>query len=323
MSLSKKEVKQKLLHIIHDIGEKNDDGYVYYNKDKFLNKLEASGAGQFKDYGFGKLINFLQKELFVETISYDKHRIPQSSFFNVKQANEQSVVVKQNQKQAASTKMLDKPQPFDGRSHDCPKLTVAELKVKVYKMILMVIERVQVNQQKEQTCFSVTLETLNIEWQKTSGGYKFADYKHGAFKKFLVEQCHLKLKEDGFQIRPDIIKTELQNIESQKEGLAIASSSDAVGHVSMEDSPQWKSDENLSKPIDNGNAGRCISDGGKPPYISDPGAVRILNMDTSSNVRSQSDELSTVSATKPTAEIVLPETRIPQSRYVEPLILFL
>ena len=322
MSLTKEEVKKRLLQMIDEIGEKNDDGYVYYNKDKLLNKLESSGAGKFKDYGFGKLLTFLQKELSVEAISYDKHRIPQSCFFSEKQAKQaKQSVVKRNQKQAGSTKMLDKPQPLDGSSHGCPKLTVTELKVKVYNMIIMLVEGGQVNQQKDQTCCSVPLEKLNMVWQKASGSYKFTDYKHGSFKKFLIEQCQLKpMKNDHFEIRPGIIKTELQNIERQKESIATASSSDTEGHVSLEDSSQCKPEESLPKQVDKGNAGRCLSDGGQTPDISDPSTVTVLHMDSQSNVRSQSGELPTVSATKPTTEIVLPETRIPQSRYVELLL---
>ena len=364
MASSKDEIKNKLLDTIAAIGEKNDDGFVYFRKEKLLNRWGTLGIGRFRDKGFGKLPSFLKRELPVDELSCDEYRIPESSLgrfgFNARQCSRRS-------KLNVCQKQVESKAKIEGLKYDKDikdsryKVTLSELKFKVFTMIGRLIEGVP-TQETDQSII-VTLKVLKKEWRKANGIHEFADYGYGTLKKFLVEKCLLKiLEKDRFEILPDFIKAELQTIENENEsvantsmivaaeslaGMKDSSQANVSKILSTQDSeetaanvlPDQKSDSsagcqsqmenssevemqgpgsstvsaNIIKILPTQDSERSIANA-LPDQTSDFRANSQPQMENSSQGNSQDPALSTISSVEQTPDVVLPETRLSQSR---------
>ena len=302
MRLTKKELTKELLDIINDIGEKKNDGYVYYRKEKLLLKWEALGKGKFTEHGCGKLSAFLEKELSEEKLDSDKYRIPDSFLHDLDFSVEgciETPLVGVSKKPKTSPRKIAKPKLSHGGDHDNPSLKLNQLKSQVLELV-----NSKCGMHEGGHECKLELEKLNLEWQKTNPGMKFKDYKYGSFKSFLIDKCRLKeseKKRDCFVIDPAFIKAELQRIKNESEKLA--SSSDDETIPSMENPSPNKTEAVTPKHIDHTKqSSQPLSiDRNSTPFVVASSADRI-----------HCNELSAGSSKKLTHK--LPETRISQSR---------
>ena len=294
MASGKDEIKNILLDTIAVIGEKSDDGFVYFRKEKLLNRWGTFGIGRFRDKGFGKLPSFLKRELPVDELSSNEYRIPQSSLgrfgFNERQCSGRS-------KLSVCQKHVESKAKVDEFKHDQDikdsrhGVTLSELKVKVFTMIDKLIDG-KPTKEKDQSII-VTLKALKKEWRKTNLAYEFTDYGYGTFKNFLIEKCLLKLLEkDRFEILPDFIKAELQTIENENENVAHSSTIVAAeSFVSMKDSSQLKVSKILPTQDNEGAIANVL-----PDQTSDSSVSCQPQMENSSEEKSPGLGLSRMSA---------------------------
>ena len=306
MGSTEKELKKKLLDIIKGIGEKKNDGYVYYRKEKLLKEWDACGEGKFTKHGFGKLSTFLKNELSEEELGSDKYRIPQSFLSDIDVNDEErtkpSSVVR-GKKPKESPRSIAKPKLDEGGDHGNPMLTLNELKSKVLTMVLQLVKRKCDMHEAGHKCISVKLEELDKEWQKSSQNMKFKDYKFGSFKAFLIEKCQLKNKaseNNVFTIDPAVIEAELQCIKSESE-ISASSKDDEALPIMENPLPSNTSDTSLKINIDHTKQSFQTS-------YSDQNSATTTIMGASSTDRSHCNEPSAGFPKK------LPETRISQSR---------
>ena len=225
MLLKKEELKVRLLEIIADIGKRKDDGFVYFKKDKLLLKWEACGLGKFKDHRHGKIWNFLERELSAEKHDDDGYRLRQPLSPDVRD-------VKHGIPSMATPKKISKTNTGDEDTLEMA-VPLAQLKNEMYELILGYLERRARYKEDEGTIrASVTLEQLNLEWQRAYPKRKFKDCNCGTFKLFLIEKCHLKESgKDQFEVDSSFIKSQLQPVKSESELVARPNTYNPLAHA--------------------------------------------------------------------------------------------
>ena len=305
MPLNKRELTELLLGIIGDIGEKKNDGFVYVKREKLLLKWEACGQGKFTDHGQGKISKFLQNDLSMQIVSNDRYRLDQLLIPDLDDEQQRRLPLATREKTTDLT-------TSDIGTHNL--ITLSELKNKVYNMILTFVKRTWSSEQCDQKFRTVSLEELNKEWQKLNPNKKFKDYKHGTFKLFLIEKCHLTGSgKDDFEVNIRFIETQIQDLSKESDGSNADNS-----RVSVKNQLPSKSSYSPQQQIGQGGVFRpgsqsntCIQQSGiqKPTLASNhPSEATSI-----SDARLQCSGLST-RGTRALANDKLPESRISQSR---------
>ena len=231
MRVTKARLTAELLQIIKEIGV-NEDDCLIFDLNNLLTRWNTTHKGQFKQYGYGKMSDYLRNEVGMQE-SDGKHwiKITDSDMSH-------------ETKKGACAQLLSHPaNPVDADSISNftasprddsigPKSKEELLQIEVLTSIQEYMEK---NPRKMEGQSLFTLEELDSAWTQKHPNSNFKKKGCGNFKPFLIDKLklqHSKSKKcsDSFTITLDIVKNKLKHLdggEIKKSSVSTQSGNDA------------------------------------------------------------------------------------------------
>ena len=219
MGLNKANLRSELLKIIEKIGENQGDCFVF-DINKLSTLWNAMHKGQFKQYGHGKMGDFLRREVGVQE-SDGKHwikiTVSDASHETEKGAGAKFVSLDTDSKLNSTASPNDSARPKSEEE-------LHGLKVEVLTSIQDYLENSTNPIQRKSY---LTLNQLNSAWAQQHPNEKFKMRGFGSFKSFLADKLQFQRPKhqeaDCFKITVSGVKRMLQRLEEGESNRGSAS----------------------------------------------------------------------------------------------------
>ena len=243
MSVSKANLKAELQEVIETIGVKKDDRLEFEMKN-LLKKWNAKQKGQFKDYGHGKMSDFLRSDVGVQE-SDGKHWIKitdsDASYVMEKGACAKSHPSSNSKNDsisnAAALSGNGGIRPNSGEEYCSRTAELQRLQLQVLKIIRNFLES---NPEKRRRKKFLTLNEINLAWVHNSPETKFKAKGFGSLRSFLVNKLNFKPlknaeKSDCFIITLHDVERELRGFEGRETNASVSDAHTGRGQENGDD----------------------------------------------------------------------------------------